>query len=277
MISACEWVFGNRPTSDVLATLTASGCDAVELSGEPERQDIEALLSTLRSSGLAVSGVTPLGRWPTEERDLSHPNPIAREKAIGYYKGCVDLATLVGAPSIGLITVGVGRLAPLSDGKTEWQYALEGTREVAKYASSRAVSVGIEALNRYETYMIRNAAQALEFADAVGLDNVGVILDLFHMNIEEDDISASVRAAAERMLALHVADSNRSAPGQGHSPVAEVVRSAVREGFKGPFVLECTASGYDPFAPDKSPAAMQVLDESLTPAVTLLRNALDEA
>lgn len=271
LIAACEWIFGGRAAAEVIAFLADAGCDGVEFGGDPARPDAPELGGLLAAAGLQATGITALCRWPTQDRDLAHPDAAARRRAVGYYRGCVDLAVAVGAPVIGLIPVAVGRVAAIGDPVREWDLAVAGAREVAGYAGERGVQVGIEAINRYESFLLPTAERALAFADDVGEPNVGVVLDLFHMNLEEADPTAAVVAAADRLLALHVADSNRRGPGRGHADVAASVRAAVAAGFTGPLVLECTAPGPDPFNADKGEAAMRVLDEDIRQAVRPMR------
>jgi sugar phosphate isomerase/epimerase len=274
LIAACEWIFGGRPAADVIAFLAGAGCDGVELAGDPARSDATELPGLLEAAGLRATGITALCRWPTEDRDLAHPDAGARRRAVEYYRGCVDLAAAVGAPVVGLIPVAVGRVSALATG--EWDLAVTGTREVARYAAEHGVQVGVEAINRYESYLLPTAERALAFAGDVGEPNVGVVLDLFHMNVEEADPAAAVAGAADRLLALHVADSNRRGPGRGHADIAGPVRAALAAGFTGPLVLECTAPGPDPFNADKGAAAMRVLDEDIRDAVGSLRALREE-
>ena len=271
MIAACEWIFGARPAADVIAFLTDAGCDGVEIGGAPTRADAAELGEQLQAASLQPTGITALCRWPTDDRDLAHPEAGARARAVDYYRGCVDLAVAVGAPVVGLIPVAVGRTSAIGDPAREWDMAVAGAREVALYAGERGVHVGVEAINRYESYLVSTAEQALAFVADVGEANVGVVLDLFHMHLEEAHPAASVAGAAERLLALHVADSNRRGPGRGHADVAGPVRAALAAGFTGPLVLECTAPGPDPFNADKGERAMRVLDEDIRDAVPALR------
>ncbi|MFM8531696.1 MAG: sugar phosphate isomerase/epimerase family protein [Ilumatobacteraceae bacterium] len=267
------------PVDEIVRLLSESGCDAIEIGGQPSREDIDQLLDALRETGLKVSGITPLCRWPTEERDLAHPDPAARERAVDYYTGCIDLASMVGAPSVGLITVGVGRVAPEADPAGEWREAVIGARQIAEHAADRGIELGIEAVNRYESYMIRTAEQAMAFAEEVGPDNVGVILDLFHMGIEEPRPAEAVSAAADRLVALHIAGPTRAAP-DPQAPadrIDEPIAAAVRGGFDGPFVIECTAAGYDPFNADKGPEAMEELRNSMETAVESVRGSIARA
>jgi D-psicose/D-tagatose/L-ribulose 3-epimerase len=267
VIAACEWIFASPDVHAVLDRLAAAGCDGIELAGEPGRSDRAALPAALEAAGIRAVGITAICMAPTQERDLAHPDAGCRHRAVEYYRGCVDLAREVGAPAIGLIPAAVGRVAPLSDPAREWDLAVAGAREVAAYAREHGISVGVEAINRYETHLVRTARDALAFASDVGAPNVGVVLDAFHMQLEERDPAAALAAAAPRLLALHLADSNRRGLGEGHLDAAALVRAAQGAGYRGPLVFEFTAPGPNPFEADKGPEAMAVLDGELRRSV----------
>lgn len=268
MIAACEWIFAGRPLGEIAALLTRAGYDAVEVNGEPDRDDVRGL------DGLRASGTTAICNWPTDERDLAHADADARRRAVAYYRGCVDLAVRVGAPAVGLIPAAVGRLDALTTYEREWEWAVEGVREVALYAGERDVGVGVEAINRYETHLVNRVEQALELAEATGVPGIGVIADAFHMQLEEASSAAAVEAAGDRLRALHVADSNRLGLGRGQLELKPVLAAARRVGFHGPFVLECTAPGPNPFQPDKGPERMPLLEQYVRESAEILRREL---
>lgn len=269
MIAACEWIFAGRPLGEVAALLLAAGYDAVEVNGEPDRDDVAGL------DGLRVSGTTAICNWPTDERDLAHPDADARRRAVAYYRGCVDLAVHVGAPAVGLIPAAVGRLDALTTYAREWRHAVEGVREVASYAGERGVAIAVEAINRYETHLVNRVEQALALAEETGVAGVGVVADAFHMQLEEEDSAAAVEAAGDRLRALHVADSNRLGLGRGQLDLRPVLAAARRIGFRGPFVLECTVPGPNPFRADKGAERMPLLEQYVHESAGILRRELD--
>jgi D-psicose/D-tagatose/L-ribulose 3-epimerase len=208
---------------------------------------------------------------PTDERDLAHPDAAARRRAVAYYRGCVELAAEVGAPVVGLIPSAVGRVDGVP--AEAWPLAVAAAREVAAYAGEHGIAVGVEAVNRYETFLVNTAEQALAFAGDVG-DDAGVILDAFHMQLEERDSAAAVAAAAPKLLALHLADSNRLALGEGQLDVAPIVAAARHAGYRGPFVFEFTAPGPNPFQADKGDRAMRHLDAYAAASAAAVRGML---
>jgi D-psicose/D-tagatose/L-ribulose 3-epimerase len=274
MIGVCEWIFGSRALDETIARVAAAGARGIEVTGEPAR-DAPALADALSRAGLSATGTTASSRWPTVERDVAHSDADARRRAVDYYRGCVDLAAAVGAPVVGLIPGAVGRTAPLTTQEREWGLAVDGVREVALYAGERGVRVAIEAINRYETHLVNRVDQALELADATGVAGVGVIADVFHMQLEEEDPVAAVERAGPALCALHVAGATRRGLGHGLLDPAPTIEAARREGFAGPLVLECTAPGPDPFTADKGAAAMELLDADVVDSIRILRRLDD--
>jgi sugar phosphate isomerase/epimerase len=274
ILAACEWIFGEEPLPVVLRRLRQAGCSGIELSGEPERPDRDALARELAAAGMKAIGITAVCPAPTDQRDLSHPEAAARRRAVSYYKGCVDLAVEVGAPVVGLIPAAIGRF----DGSVEdsWPRAAESATAVAEYAGGHGVVLGVEAVNRYESFLVNTAEQALAFAAELGTGHAGVILDAFHMQLEERDILAAVTRAASQLKALHLADSNRLGLGHGQLDLTRLLRGAVGAGYRGPFVFEFTAPGPNPYQPDKGEAAMAALDVYARESVAAVTAALGE-
>ena len=236
-LAVCEWIFGTRPLAETVAAVAGAGYEAIVITGEPDRPDIDELESLLRESGLAVTGSTS-ETWGNPSRDLAHPERSYRAEAIDYYKGCSDLLVRLGAPTLGIVPSAEGRLSVPSY-REAWKLAVEATREVALYAREHDVSVAIEPLNRYESFLVNRVEQACRFAAEVDVSGVGVIADFFHMNIEEVDLFAAIEHAGDRLLEIHLADSNREGLGTGHLPVRELLERVEAQGFHGTFAVEC--------------------------------------
>jgi sugar phosphate isomerase/epimerase len=137
---------------------------------------------------------------------------------------------------------------------------LEALLELGEHAAREGVWLGLEALNRYEDHMVNRLDQAADLAaeveQATGADAVRVCGDVYHMNIEEDDLAKAITACGRRLGHLHVSDSNRLQPGAGHldyQPIAEALRAI---GYSGWLALECRLRGP---AEDALPAAARYL------------------
>jgi D-psicose/D-tagatose/L-ribulose 3-epimerase len=119
----------------------------------------------------------------------------------------------------------------------EWEWAVGGLRQVYSVTEQLGVRIAIEPLNRYESYLINRADQALALAEAVG-PNCGVALDAFHMNIEESDMLAAITRVGGRLVSFDVSDNNRLPPGMGFFSWKDIVDALRSAGYSGPLVAE---------------------------------------
>jgi sugar phosphate isomerase/epimerase len=240
----CTWVFGGQELASTAAFLSRAGFDGVELMGDLglyRPVDVNMILS---DHDLAVLSLTP------EDVDLAHPDAGMRAEALDYYLRLLDFAVAVGAPVVSCHGA-VGRVRALGDHDEEYGYLLDGVRQIVGRAAELNLRLAMEVLNRYESHLLNTAAQAIEFVSQVGSPNVGILLDAYHMNIEEADPGAAILDAGERLFLFHVADSNRQAAGRGHTDFLALKRALWRVGYNGDVVIECTAAGPDPFTPVK--------------------------
>ena len=121
------------------------------------------------------------------------------------------------------------------------------------------------------SHLLNTAAQALEFVEAVGQSNVGILLDAYHMNIEEADPATAILDAGDRLFLFHAADSNRQAVGRGHTDFLALLRALRRSGYNGDVIVECTAVGPDPFTPIKGNGWRDEVRQHTTESLRLLR------
>jgi 5-keto-L-gluconate epimerase len=211
------------------AKIAAWGYDGVELAvRDPALVDADALAKVVAAHGLAVPAIGTGQAWGEEGLSFTSDDPAVRAAAIARIQSHVPLAARLDA----LIIIGLIRgITPA--GQTHAQsmaYFAEAMRACAETARAAGVRLAIEPLNRYETDLIHTAAEGLAFLETVGMDNVGLLLDTFHMNIEEPDIGESIAACVNpvpgdggSLFHFHVADSNRWYPGAGHLDFAEIV------------------------------------------------------
>jgi sugar phosphate isomerase/epimerase len=115
--------------------------------------------------------------------------------------------------------------------------------QLGTHAASCGVLVLFEPLNRYEDHMVNTLAQGAELCRATGLPSVRLMADLFHMNIEEADLAASLREAGDMVAHVHLADNSRLEPGTGHTDFGAAFRALSEIGFDGFGAIECRLSG----------------------------------
>jgi D-psicose/D-tagatose/L-ribulose 3-epimerase len=123
------------------------------------------------------------------------------------------------------------------------RFAVENMKRLADYASGRGVKLAIEPLNRFETDFINTVEQGLYFLDKIGYNNVGFLLDTFHMNIEEKSIPDAIRSAMGKIFDFHACANDRGTPGEDHFEWEEIREALKDAGYEGPIVIEAFTPG----------------------------------
>jgi sugar phosphate isomerase/epimerase len=207
-----------------LARISALGYDGVELAiRNPSQIDLDKLEALVRKFNLRVPAIGTGQAWGEEGLSFTDPDPQVREKAIERIKSHIPAASCFGAVIIiGLIR---GIVKPGVDSAQAMDWLIHALRECSEAARPHGIRLALEPINRYETTLINTVSQGLELIDRVGADNFGLLLDTFHMNIEETTIEGSIRACGERIFHFHVADSNRWYPGAGHLDFRSILTS----------------------------------------------------
>jgi sugar phosphate isomerase/epimerase len=218
-----------------LATAQAAGFDALEL-----RDAARAGLGGIRAPTVCPE----LGGW------LGDFDPARRRRALGELRRQLDGIVALGGHGVitpaawGMFT---RRLPPFDEPprtpEQDREVLLEGVSELGAHAQAAGAVLLLEPLNRYEDHMVNTVAQAAELIAAAGSPAVRVLADTYHMNIEEDDLCATLRAHAGVLGAVHLSDSNRHQPGTGHVPFAAVFATLREIGFDGVASVECRLRG----------------------------------
>lgn len=226
LLFAGEWGHG-------LETAAELGYDAVELSlRDPDRQLLEAMERDIRGKGLAVSAIATGQSYLSDGLSLSSADPSVQNKLLDRMKRFIDFV----ARWNGLVILG-GIRGRLLDSdiphEAQRQQALVAIRNYAEYAKPKNVRLAVEPINRYETNFVNTIGEALGVIGEVDAQNLVVLADSFHMNIEEASMTDSVGSAASRLGYVHFADSNRLAPGQGHIDFRGILTALRRIGFQG--------------------------------------------
>ena len=115
-------------------------------------------------------------------------------------------------------------------------------RNTAAYAGDKGVRLGIEPVNRYETYLINTTEQAIDLLDRIGRDDMFIHLDTYHLNIEEESFGKAIRMAGSRMEYIHLSESHRGTPGTGTVDWDDVFSALADIGFTGALVMESFVS-----------------------------------
>jgi 5-keto-L-gluconate epimerase len=215
-----------------VARITSFGYSGVELAvRDPKLVNASELEAVIAQYGLEVPAIGTGQAWGEERLSFTSDDPVVRRAAVERVKSHVPLARRLGA----VIILGLIRgITPVGQSHTQSvAYLVDALQECAAAADVEGVRFALEPLNRYETDLIHTVDQGLELIRRVGAENFGLLLDTFHMNVEEPSIEASIRAAGDRIFHFHVADSNRWYPGAGHLDFASMISVLRDTGYAG--------------------------------------------
>jgi len=211
-----------------LGEVTQAGYSAVELAvTDPTRLDPAEVAEALREAGLRLSSLTTGQAAGKEGLSLSSPDDEVRARAIRRIQDHMRLAR----PHRAVVIVGL-----LRGVEGSLDLLVESLKECARFDPS--VKIALEPLNRYESRLINTVEEALEVVERVGAENLGVLADTFHANIEERKLGEAFSMAGKRLFHVHLADSNRWVPGYGHLPFREVLEALAEVDYKGTLVVE---------------------------------------
>lgn len=229
------------------------GYDGIEIMvRDPATLDWQAIKNILQSTTLEVPQVVTGELFGTDGLALVTPDTELYQRALARTRSVIDFAAWLGA----MVNIGRlrGRLDSFNGGSSVWDIGVERLEQIANYASLQGVKITLEPINRYETDFILTAAEGLRFIADLRCDNVGLMLDLFHMNIEEVSIEAALRLAGNSLWHVHMADSNRNFPGSGHIQYRPIFTTLKEMGYQGYISAELRP------LPDPDTAAQKTID-----------------
>jgi len=243
-----------EPIEDTLATLAKQGYDAIEMFGEPNEVDTKKLLDSLNSYGLSVCGVT--GMWGSISSDgwkrkLLSSDPMLVQGSEQYVIDCLEMCNVLGGHEMNVCLfaddmLGVDRTHRIISANEKELFAAKAVplmKRLCRKAEDYGIQLVLEPLNRYSTPYCATAKDAITIAQQV--DSLGVLLDTFHMNIEEDLFNDAIQSSSKLLRHMHFADNNRKMPGFAHIDFSTIVKSLIEIGYEGYI-------SFEPNLPDKN-------------------------
>ncbi len=208
------------------------GYDAIEIfAPSSDAVDCDELRGLLEQHNLKVAAVGTGAGMVKHGLCLTDPNPEKRDAAKDFIRQMIDFGGPFGAPAI------IGSMQGKWGGDIDLEGALDLLRsalnELGPYAEKHGVPLIYEPLNRYETNLIKTMTDGVAFLKTLSTDNVKLLADLFHMNIEEADLAAAIRAGAGYIGHVHFVDSNRQAAGLGHMDFGPIAKALIETDYDG--------------------------------------------
>jgi D-psicose/D-tagatose/L-ribulose 3-epimerase len=258
------WVWGapvtDETTAERVPQAAEMGYDVVEFPiEEPGGFDYEYANDLLEEHGLGASVVVAM----TEERDLLAEDPAVRANAREYVRDSVDAAAAIGADRVvGPLYSAVGRTWRMDEAEraAAMDDIVDQFSELAPYAGERGVSLCVEPLNRFETSVLNTVEQTIDVVDRVDDPACEILLDTFHMNVEEQSPPDAIRAAGDRLGHVHACGNDRGAPGNDNVDWEEVAAALEDVGYDDQAVIESFTPEVESIA--RAAAIWRPLEES---------------
>ena len=197
--------------------------------------DARAVKQRLNEVGLdAVTSTVLLG-----DTDVTSDDPSVRAKGVAYLKACVKATAEIGAGSFsGVIYSQHVKQTLKRPSEQTWRYSADTLREVARCAAPLGVTIGLEPVNRYETYLVNTCAQARKLMAMIGEPNVRIHLDTYHMNIEEKSFYEATKLAGKDLIHYHLCENDRGIPGTGLVDWDGIFKALAEMNYQGYAALE---------------------------------------
>ena len=214
------------------------GYDSVELHwSDPAMIPLADIAAACTANNMTISAFATGRAYVQEGLSLTHENAENRTAAIQRLKDFIDAAS----PYEATVIIGCirGNLPSEEYRTPTLELLANSTRVVAQYAQERGVGIVFEAINRYENNYLNTAQETAEFIKANHLPNTKILLDTFHMNIEDSDMSKAILDCGDQLGYIHIADSNRYYAGAGHINLKEVINSLKAVDYQGWLSAEC--------------------------------------
>ena len=230
----------------------AIGFDVLEFQAQPllEMSDEKLLSLKAMADEAGIELTYSLGLDPAY--DVSSPDEAVRLGGVDYLQRIVkQIGKMKGTLLSGVSYAGWGSPSyVMNDKRPLLENSLKSMREIIKVAEDNGVTYCVEAVNRFEGCLINTAQEALDYAAEVDSPNIGVLLDTYHMNIEENSIGDAIRLVGDKLTSFHTGENNRTAPGRGHLNWDEIFGALAEIGYKNrivcePFVMQGGEVGRD--------------------------------
>lgn len=216
------------------------GFDILEISCAALKDISTAEMDDLKSEAKAQGVILTAGYGPSASENLASADEAVTKYAIGFY---TDILKKLEYLDIHTIGGGIYSYWPVDysrpiDKAGDWERSVRNVRTVAKIAGECGVDYCLEVLNRFEGYLLNTSREAVQFVEEVDVPAAKVMLDTFHMNIEEDNMAAAIRLAGDKLGHLHLGEQNRRVPGKGSMPWQEIGQALRDINYQGAAVME---------------------------------------
>lgn len=270
--SMTQWIVGNEDIEYSFARLKKYGYDGIELAAEAATTDVRRIKKLMEEYGLLCTSLC--GIFPNSGgRDLCAAPGTEADSVIGYVCENVDLAAEIGAKLMIIVPSPVG-CTELPAGTTyeqQWANAIRNIRTAADYAQKKGIMLAVEAINRYETYLVNTLTKAYKLVKEIDHPAVGIMADMFHMSIEENCIPSSIHMIADKLIHVHLADNTREAAGLGCTDFKSMLHALREINYKGYLTMEFMPRLANPYSSSNMQTKSALMDGYAEQAIRYMK------
>ncbi|MBA4698087.1 MAG: sugar phosphate isomerase/epimerase [Ruminococcus sp.] len=219
----CNYLTLTKKVADIGFDILEIGADHLY---DMSDQEIAALKKAGEENGIEFT----TNSGPSKENDFSSADAGVREHALAYFEKVLQNMNKLGSKTL------VGAIYSFwptdfvdTDKEAAWDRSIDGLKQLSKTAEELDIECALEVLNRNETYILTDCAESIEYVEKVGSDKITILLDTYHMNIEEDNMYDAIRKAGKYLGHLHVGECNRKLPGMNNSINWPEIGKALRD------------------------------------------------
>lgn len=239
---ASTWLWESPFTTQSIDTLFPKiaqlGFDVVEIAVEdPALIDVKKVKEALNQYGLQTVICGAFGN----SRDLTNESKDVQQNGLSYIEACLDMCAELGVSFFAgpmYSAVGKARMLKPEQRKAEWDLAVHNLQKVCYMAGSRGLKIALEPLNRFESDLVNTANDVMRMVKDINHPAANVILDSFHMSIEERDVEQAIKAVGDKLIHVQVSENYRGAPGSGQTPWDAYKRGLEAINYKGIVSIE---------------------------------------
>lgn len=239
-IGVTNWIFGNLDLVESSKIIADMGFDGMEVYVDIETVPAAEVKKVLEDHHLEVFSLTP------SNFDLASNDRKIRQTALDYYQKLIDYGAELGNPII-TCHEHIQNQSVAYLGSVDW--LIDSCQKLSIHAEKVNIKLGFEPLNRYLCRFILNSLDLINLLSQIDTKNMTIILDTFHMNLEEDDPNKAIVRCQDSLSIYQIADSNRKGIGLGHIDFTNQFKTLDQIGYQGPVVLECAHARQTPGSP----------------------------
>ncbi len=263
-IGICSWTLGIKNLEQLMLKVKTLGLDGLHFCEELRNYNPKGVNEAAKKYGLKIFAIDPFYCSP------KNVETATLENAISYYSSVIDFAVEANSPWVTLQGLSQWMMNCKSE-KEKWKFLAEACKKLDAYAKLKKIKLVYEAVNRYESSMMNTALECRNFLEKLEHHEIGIILDSFHMNIEETDALRAIKETGTQLASYHISDSNRGGIGSGHIDFINQYGALKQINFVGPVIVEIVLPHLAPTTTPRNTKEWEELENEIKRSISVWR------